>query len=185
MTEEPLADILLRMAQGERTALRNLYSEAGPKLFGVCLRMLRDRAEAEDALQEIMVKLWSKAHQFDPLRGQPMSWVVTVARNHCLDRLRSRTAALRREAATSNDAAMFEVADAAPGPETLVELKHEARRIADCLATLDPDRAAAIRSAYLDGRSYDDIARTFGIPLNTLRSWLHRGLRKLKECMDA
>ena len=115
----------------------------------------------------------------------PMSWIVTVARNHCLDRLRSRKAALRREAAGSNDTAMLEVADAGPGPETLVEMKDEARRIADCLATLDTDRATAIRSAYLDGRSYDDIASTFGIPLNTLRSWLHRGLRKLKECMDA
>ncbi|MBY6092380.1 MULTISPECIES: sigma-70 family RNA polymerase sigma factor [Rhodobacterales] len=185
MTEEPLAEILLRMAQGERAALRNLYSEAGPKLFGVCIRMLKDRAEAEDALQEILVKLWSKAHQFDPRRGRSTAWAVTIARNHCLDRLRARTAALQREATGSNERAMLEVADTGPGPETLVEMKDEARRISDCLATLEADRATAIRSAYLDGHSYDAIARALGIPVNTLRSWLHRGLRKLKECMDA
>ncbi|MEI4488598.1 sigma factor [Frigidibacter sp. MR17.14] len=80
MTDDLLAETFARMARGERAALRSLYTEACPKLFGVRLRMLRDRSEAEDALQEMMTRLWTQSHRFDPSRGLAMSWSIVIAR---------------------------------------------------------------------------------------------------------
>ncbi|MEI4488972.1 sigma-70 family RNA polymerase sigma factor [Frigidibacter sp. MR17.14] len=179
MDHDPLAETFARMARGDRAALRVLYAEAAPKLFGICIRMLRDRTEAEDALQEIMTRLWTRASRFDPARGSAMTWAVVIARNHCLDRLRAR-----RDPVARDEAAMAAVPDAGPSPETLALRRGEARRIVDCLGQLDPQRAQAIRSAYLDGESYEGISRALGVPLNTLRSWLHRGLKALRECME-
>lgn len=179
MRDDPLAETFARMGRGERAALRDLYHAAGPKLFGVCLRMLRDRGEAEDALQEIMTRLWTQAHRFDPARGAAISWSITIARNHCLDRLRARPAR-----PLEDQEAIAALPDAGPSPETLALRRDEARRIVGCLDTLESDRARAIRSAYLDGESYEGIARALGIPVNTLRTWLHRGLKALRECME-
>ncbi|MDB6452612.1 sigma-70 family RNA polymerase sigma factor [Falsirhodobacter sp. 20TX0035] len=171
--------LLLRMAAGERAAFRALYPLASPKLFGVCLRMLRDRAEAEDALQEIFTRIWTRSHRYDPDKAPAMIWMIAVARNLCIDRLRARP----RDARPDDDAASA-VADPSPSAEARIIARGEADRFRLCLNTLGADHAQAVRGAYLDGLSYEDLARRHAIPLNTLRSWLRRGLQKLRECMS-
>ncbi|MFN6952056.1 MAG: sigma-70 family RNA polymerase sigma factor [Albidovulum sp.] len=179
MAEDPVADLISRVAQADRDGFRMLYRSTSAKLFGVCLRILKERDEAEDAVQEIYTRVWLNARRYDAARARGMTWLIAIARNHAIDRLRSRPAP------TSSDDAVAEIADRKPGPEAQVVARGEARRIADCFDRLEPARAAAIRGAYLGGQSYEDLSRQHGVPLNTMRSWLRRGLLKLKECLEA
>jgi RNA polymerase sigma-70 factor, ECF subfamily len=179
MSEDPVADLLQRVATGDRAAFRDIYATTSAKLFGVALRILGTRAEAEDALQEVYTRVWLHARRFDPARGAGMTWLIAIARNHAIDRLRARP-----EAATGEQDALDAIADDRPGVLERILAAGDARRIADCFAMLDPDRAAAVQGAYLRGLSYQALADRHGVPLNTLRTWLRRSLLKLKECME-
>lgn len=176
-TTDALKPLLERIAIGERAAFRELYILTSPKLFGVCIRMLRDRPEAEDALQEIFTRIWTRSHRYDPEKARAMTWMIAVARNLYIDRLRARP---RGE---QDDETVLAIPDPSPTAEMRTIAKSEASRFRGCLDQLEKDRALAIRGAYLDGLSYEELARRHAIPLNTLRSWLRRGLSRLRECM--
>lgn len=176
--EDPVAQLIARCAAADRAAFRTLYRDTSAKLMGVLLRMLRERAEAEDALQEVYTRVWLRAARFDPAKGRGMTWLIAIARNLAIDRLRARPEA-------ASDEGLDTVQDATPRAETRLIAKGEAGRMADCFETLEPDRAQAVRGAYLDGMSYIDLAARHSVPLNTMRTWLRRSLLKLKECLDA
>lgn len=178
MTATDITKLILRVALKDRAAFDQLYAQTSAKLFGVCLRVLRDRAEAEEALQEVYVKIWTRADRFAASELSPISWLVTVARNQAIDRLRTRKAGH----AKLDDAA--EVADPTPGPEALALAGGERARIDACMGELEADRAAAVRAAYISGDSYAELAERFGVPLNTMRTWLRRSLLKLRECLE-
>ncbi|TGV62801.1 sigma-70 family RNA polymerase sigma factor, partial [Mesorhizobium sp. M2D.F.Ca.ET.160.01.1.1] len=108
----------------------------------------------------------------------PISWLVAIARNHAIDRIRAR-----RKPAVDIDTAL-DVADPAPGPEAMAVAGDETERIHLCLDELEKDRAAAVRGAYLNGESYAELAERHGVPLNTMRTWLRRSLLKLRECLE-
>lgn len=171
--------LLSRVALRDRSAFKDLYGRTSAKLFGVCLRILNDRAEAEEALQEVYVKIWQRADRYVAGGYSPISWLVAVARNHCLDVIRAR-----RPVSDDLDVAL-EVADAGPTPEQAAESSGERSRIDACLAELDADKAEAVRGAYLDGYSYEELAARHFVPLNTMRTWLRRSLLKLRECLSA
>lgn len=177
LDQDTTDDILCRVAAGDRTAFRALYAVAAPKLFGICLRMLHDRAEAEDALQEAFVRFWTRSHRYDPKKALAMTWMIAVTRNLCIDRLRARPQM------QSTDDVLPGLPDLGPTAEMRVIAQGEADRFLRCLGQLSKDRARAIQGAYLDGLSYEALAQRHAIPLNTLRSWLHRGLQKIRECM--
>jgi len=177
--EDPIAELIAATGRADRSAFRSLYDQAGAKLFGICVRILKDRSEAEDAVQEVFTRVWLNARRFDRTRGRGMTWLIAIARNHAIDRLRARP----ERSAETDEAA--EIPDRQPGPEAAAVAAGEAKRIADCFDLLDPARAAAIRGAYLGGLSYEDLARRHEVPLNTMRSWLRRGLLSLKECLEA
>jgi RNA polymerase sigma-70 factor (ECF subfamily) len=179
LNSDPVAQLLTQVAAGDRVAFGQLYDAASAKLFGVLIRILNNRSEAEDALQEVFTRLWLNARRFDPARARGMTWAIAVARNHAIDRLRARPAP------AAGEEALLAVADPKPGAEASVIAQSEARRITECFGTLEPARAEAIRGAYLNGLSYEDLARRHEVPLNTMRSWLRRGLLKLKECLEA
>ena len=176
-----VADIeamIAKCALGDRRAFAALYQATSGKLFGVLLRILTDRAEAEDALQEVYVKIWKGAGLYRVNGLSPMTWLITIARNHAIDRLRGR-----RPAAREADE-VVDLADNAPGPEARAIAASEAGRIARCMDTLEPDRAEAVRRAYLGGETYADLAERFAVPLNTIRTWLRRSLMKLRDCLS-
>ncbi|GGL60052.1 sigma-70 family RNA polymerase sigma factor [Wenxinia marina] len=175
---DDLEACIARVALGDRAAFRDLYGRTSGKLFGVCLRVLRDRGRAEDALQEAFVKVWANAGRYRKGRARPMTWLITIARNAAIDAARRR----REETAGADDAAA-DMAAPGGGPEEAAIVRGEATRIVACMGELPEDRRAAVRGAYLGGQSYDDLARTHGVPLNTMRSWLRRALIALKECM--
>jgi RNA polymerase sigma-70 factor (ECF subfamily) len=174
-----IADLISRTALRDRQAFRDLYQRTSAKLFGVTLRILRDRAEAEEALQEVYVKIWQRADRYAVGGYSPISWLVAVARNHALDMLRAR-----RPVSADIDVAL-EVADHAPDPEQAAIGKGERSRIDACLGELEAEKAEAVRGAYLDGFSYDELAVRYNVPLNTMRTWLRRSLIKLRECLSA
>lgn len=172
-----LAGLIARVALRDRAAFGALYRQASPKLFAICMRLLKDRREAEDALQEVFVKIWTNADRYLPDVASPAAWLATVARNHAIDRLRTR-----RPGGVALDQAA-ELADGAPGPEASAITRSEGRRIDDCLGQLAPERAEAVRRAYVEGDSYQELSARFAVPLNTMRSWLRRSLLQLRECL--
>lgn len=176
---DDIAALISRVALRDRAAFSSLYSATAPKLFSVCLRILKDRAEAEDALQEIYVKIWQRADRFAATGAGPSGWLVAIARNHAIDLLRAR-----RPAGDSIDEEGSSIVDSAPDPERAAVVKGEGRRIDRCMEELESDRASAVRSAYVEGLTYQELAERHDVPLNTMRTWLRRSLLKLRECLD-
>lgn len=174
-----ISDLIARCALRDRQAFRDLYQRTSAKLFGVSLRILRDRAEAEEALQEVYVKIWQRADRYVAGGYSPISWLVAVARNHALDVLRAR------KPVTDDIDAALDVADGAPDPEQSALESGERARIDGCLGELEEPKADAVRGAYLDGFSYEELAARHNVPLNTMRTWLRRSLIKLRECLSA
>jgi len=175
-----LAAAIRRVAAGDRAALRFVYDQTAAKLFGVCLRILKDRSEAEDVLQEVYLTVWRKAGAFDETRASPITWLVALTRNRAIDRLRSGTVARLSEPIEAADA----VSDPAPLAEEMVERGQEQAKLDACLGELEGRQAAAIRSAFIDGTTYEELARVSGVPLGTMKSTIRRGLAKLRACLE-
>ena len=146
--------------------------------MGVLLRMLRERAEAEDAVQEVFTRIWLRAGRYDPAKGRGMTWMIAVARNLALDRLRRRT----MDQADGN--AVEALVDQTPTAERRLIAMGEAGRVTECFDQLEPVKADAVRGAYLLGQSYTELAARHSVPLNTMRTWLRRSLISLRECLD-
>ena len=176
---DDISALILRVGLRDRRAFDRLYQAVAPKLFGTCLRILRSRPEAEEAVQEVFVRIWLRADRFSVTGQSPMSWLMAIARNQAIDRLRAR-----RTVTGALDDAALEIRDPAPTPEARSIARAEHRRLDGCLAQLDGDRAAAVRGAYLDGDSYAELAARHNVPLNTMRTWLRRSLMRLKECLE-
>jgi RNA polymerase sigma-70 factor (ECF subfamily) len=177
MAEDDIEELLARCGLGDRAAFSRLYALTGGKLYGVSLRILGNRSDAEDAVQETFVKIWHSAGRFRTAHGRAMGWLVSIARNQAIDTLRARKAPAR------DISKMVDLADKGPTPEVSALGADDRRRIEACLDTLPPDRAAAVTAAYVEGWTYDDLARRFDVPLNTMRTWLRRALISLRECL--
>jgi RNA polymerase sigma-70 factor, ECF subfamily len=180
MTDDPIAALLRHVAAQDRAAFREIYSAASSKLMGVLLRILGNRAEAEDALQEVFTRVWLRAGRYDPDKGRGMTWLIAIARNHAIDRLRSRAV----QSDNDDGEEMAQVADTSRSALSALLAEGEARRAVKCFDALEPDRSAAVQGAYLEGLSYEVLAERFGVPINTMRTWLRRSLLKLRECLD-
>jgi RNA polymerase sigma-70 factor (ECF subfamily) len=178
MAEATLERLLALTALGDRRAFDTLYQRTNAKLFGVCLRILQDRAEAEDALQDAYVKIWRYAERYAAARARPMTWMIAIARNLCIDRLRSR----RSPAAALEAAAAVE--DAALRPDERAMARGEAKRLMDCIRGLGDGEARLIRIAYFGGLTYAALAERDGLPLGTIKSKMRRALAALRECLN-
>ncbi len=179
MAGEDLGVLISRISMRDRSAFDLLYEQASPKLFAICLRILGERGEAEDALQDIFVRIWQRAGTFSTDGRSPTGWLATIARNHAIDRLR------QKKPATRDIDDVYDLADGARTPEEDAHLKSEGRRIDHCMQRLEPDWASAVKDAYVQGLSYNELAEQYKVPLNTMRTRLRRSLIKLKECLEA
>lgn len=175
-----LEQLIARVALGDRTAFSALYDATSAKLHAVCLSLLKDRPEAEDVLQEVYVRVWRSADRYASNGLSPMTWLITIARNRAIDRLRARSA---RPVSAPADAAL-DLVSTEPSPEAAAIRAQERSMLAMCLSELGPEQADAVRAIYLEGLSYADLAHREGIALNTLRSWLRRSLLRLKDCVS-
>jgi len=178
MQNAEIETLITRTALGDRTAFSNLYDKTSGKLLGICLRVLKERSIAEDALQDVYVKIWKNADRYQITGQGPMPWLATIARNTAIDRLRAQK--------PETDLGYYADVLPAPGltPEQSVVAASEASRLANCLDKLDKEKRSAVTGAYLQGETYRDLAARLSIPLNTVRTWLRRSLIDLRECMS-
>jgi RNA polymerase sigma-70 factor (ECF subfamily) len=177
---EQLALALGRVAQGSQAALGEVYQRTSAKLFGICIRILEERSEAEDALQEIYVNVWRKAGSFDPAKASPITWLAALARNRSIDRKR----ALASRGASAPVEEALDLADDAPDALARLESREESGRIDACLSELDDRQNRAIRATFYEGLSYPELASRWAVPLGTMKSWIRRGLIRLKDCLE-
>ncbi|MFY9878959.1 MAG: sigma-70 family RNA polymerase sigma factor [Pseudolabrys sp.] len=175
-----IAAALGRIPAGDRAALQTVYRLTSAKLFGVCVRILGERAEAEDVLQEVYVTVWRKAADFDASRASPMTWLIALARNRSIDRLRASRVSRNMDPIDS----ATEVADMAAAADTALEGVQEHARLHGCLDGLVSHERAALRGAFFDGNTYDDLAKRMNVPLGTMKSWIRRAMIKLKACLE-
>jgi len=173
-----LVNLLDATARGDRAAFAQLYARTSAKLYGVCLRLLGNEAEAQDVLQEVYVTVWQKAGRFDGSRASPITWLAVIARNKGIDRLRQRPAA-----AEELDQAAG-VKDEAPLAFDVIDRRQEAARLGNCLDELDERARTMIRAAFLDGATYPQLAERERVPLGTMKSWIRRGLQRLRGCLE-
>lgn len=171
-------------ARHDAEALRRLYDHASPYLLGVALRIVRDRQTAEDVLHDAFLKIWSAAGSYDGNRGEARGWLFSIVRHEALNAVRSRMRAIPvdEDVAQALDA---EAAMAAfPTPFDAAEQRVLVGRLGECLGELEIPKRDSILLAYLDGCSQSEIAKRLGAPLGTVKAWMRRGLRALKECMQ-
>lgn len=171
--------LVAEVAAGDRTAFEALYRATSARLFGICLRVLSDRAEAEDVLQDAFVTIWHRAAQFDANRAGAIAWLSTIARNRAIDRLRARPPMSRAPLAAIED-----MADPGTTPERNAESITDRSRLERCLEQLDDRRRSLIRTAFFDGATYDELAARIGAPLGSVKSWIRRGLMQLRTCLE-
>lgn len=173
-----LAVVLQRVAAGDRGAFEEVYRRTSVKLFGVCLRILPTRQEAEEALQDAYLSVWQRARSFDPARGSAMTWLITLTRNRAIDRLRGSGRALGVPIELA-----AEVADPSPLAPALLDASEDEQRLARCLGTLESGDARLIRTAFFEGSTYAELAQRLTTPLGTIKSRIRRALLKLRECL--
>lgn len=168
-----LNDDLTLSAAGDRAAFARIYATTSHKLFGIVLRLVRDREAAEDVLQEVYLKIWDCAGGFDAGRASPITWMATIARNTAIDSLR------RRDRRREDGEPTTEAADTAvtSDPDLRIGLVR-------CMNLLEDHQRQFIRSAFFDGYSYSELATNAAVPLGTMKSWIRRGLERLRYCLD-
>lgn len=175
-----IVEALARIPGGDRAALQTVYRLTSAKLFGVALRILGEPSEAEDVLQDVYVTVWRKAADFDVGRASPMTWLIAIARNRAIDRLRAE----KRSRAMAPIEAAAGVADGGDGADNNMVRTEDRTRLHACLDDLAGHERAALRGAFFDGSTYEDLAGRMNVPLGTMKSWIRRAMIKLKTCLE-
>ncbi len=185
-----LSQLLARTGLGDRAAFGRLYESTSGHLYAVVQRIQRDRALAEDLLQDIYVSVWKAAASFDAARSQPLTWLTHIARNRAIDSLRRAQAQPRTESLSAPDdddihpdpAEALESPD--PGPLELLGQASDRRELTQCLERLTPPQRQSVALAFFDGLSHAEVAEHLRQPLGTVKSWVRRALMTLKSCLD-
>ncbi|MEM9782326.1 MAG: sigma-70 family RNA polymerase sigma factor [Pseudomonadota bacterium] len=173
-----LAALLSAVADGDERSLAALYDAAGAKLFGIALRITRERSLAEDALQEAFVHVWQNADRYERGRGSPMAWLTVIVRNRSIDLLRRRGRGVQGRSV--GDDALEAMADPVAATDGGVEVLALAR----CLERMEERGQELVLLAYFEGWTREELAQRFEAPVNTIKTWLRRGLLGLRACLE-
>lgn len=174
-----LVEVLRRVALRDRAAFETLYQATSSKLYGIVLRIVIRRSLADEVLQEVYVKIWERADDFDAQRASPITWMATIARNRALDE--------KRRANVMPTAELPEGFDMAADIEHALgrmEQNDQLRALLSCLGVLQPEKREAILLAYYRGLSREELAKRFGRPVPTIKTWLHRSMAELRGCLS-
>ena len=174
-----LVEALVATGNADRAAFRQVYKLTSAKLFGICLRICGERQAAEDVLHEVYITIWKRAGAYEPGRASPISWLATIARNRAIDWRRANPAA--RTAPVED---LVNLPDDTLSAPDQMDQEEAARRLHLCLDALDQPQRDAIRTAFFDGLTYAELADRKAVPLGTMKSWIRRGLMRLKDCLD-
>jgi len=177
--------LLQRIASRDTAALAELYDRHSRLLFGLILRIVRDRGEAEDLLQEAFVRVWTRAETYDAQVGGPLPWIVRVARNCAIDRLRARRTRATVDAPAIDVAAI----EAAPvmdiqTPETTVLMSERRQTLTDALVDLPTDQRQLIEAAFFEGYTHSELAHRFRLPLGTVKTRIRAGMIAMRKRLE-
>ena len=177
---DDLSPLLRRVAARDAAAFAALYQRTSPKLYGVVARILTRGDAAADVLQEAYVRIWEKAGDFDPQKGSPLAWMATIARNRALDEVRRV-----RPGSLEDQPEGFEPAADEVDPLAARERSEGLAALVACLEKLDEEKRAILMLAYYRGSSREALAKRFGRPVATIKTWLHRSLAELRVCLKS
>jgi RNA polymerase sigma-70 factor, ECF subfamily len=173
-----LQALVARSALGDRAAFQELYQATAPKLFAVALRILRREDWAEEVLQECYVSVWRHAGEYDASRAAPMTWMTSIVRNRCLDWLR------KPNPEAPDEDLLNELQSDNPGPLARLEQARDTAALGRCLRGLDARQRQAIALAFYEGLSHAELAHHLRQPLGTVKTWVRRGLARLRACLE-
>ena len=179
-----LTQLLARTALADQAAFSELYRLTAPHLYGVALRILREPAQAEELLQDAFVSIWHHAGSYAAAKAKPRTWLAAIVRNRCLDQLRRRqpdTVTMTRD----EDESDMEFEDMGPTPEAMLLAGADAQSIRACVDGLEGGQKQAISLAFVRGMSHAELAQHLRQPLGTVKSWVRRGLERLRKCLEA
>ncbi len=179
-SSERLGQLLSRCSLGDQAAFAELYEATSAKLFGISLRILRREAWAEEALQEAYVKIWRHAESYNPGRGRPMTWMINVVRNQSLDLLRRADYRVAEDEWTAEK----DRRTSADNPATQAETSQEMQQVLGCLGNLGEEQRDCILLSYHQGLTPTEVADRMKRPVGTVKTWIRRGLIKLRECLE-
>lgn len=179
---EQLSAWLAATAAGDRRAFAQLYRASSAHLFGLLLRILKRRDWAEEALQDCFLRVWQKSESYEPAKGSPLTWLSTIARYRALDLLRMK----RPEVEMPDEGATppLTLADWSENPEARAGEREGVERLRDCLETLQDEQRRGVLLAYYEGYTHQELAKVMKAPLGTVKSWVRRGLLRLRDCLD-
>ena len=175
---DDLNNLLSRIVTRDTIAFAALYKQTSAKLYGVIARILTRGDVAADVLQETYVRIWERAGDFDPGKGSPLAWMATIARNRALDEVRRV-----RPVSLEDQPEGFEPAAEEIDPLAARERSEGLTALVDCLKALDEEKRAVVLLAYYRGLSREALAKRFGRPVPTIKTWLHRSLAQLRDCL--
>jgi len=176
---DELGRLLSRCSLGDQAAFGQLYEATSAKLFGIALRILRRESWAEEALQEAYVKIWRHADSYNPGRGRPMTWMINVVRNQSLDLLRRADYRAQEEEWNPDSDART----SADNPAAEAETSQEMQRVMGCLGMLGNEQRDCILLSYHQGLTPTEVAGRLKRPVGTVKTWIRRGLVKVRECL--
>ena len=174
-----LTGLLARVARGDHQAFELLYGELAGPIYGVVRQVLRDPAQSEEIAQEVLLEIWRTASRFDPAKGSPAAWALTIAHRRAVDRVRSETASSRREERAAADLA-GEYDDVAE----VVAATLDGQRVRRCLGSLTELQRESIKLAYYGGYSYPQVAQLLGVALGTVKTRIRDGLIRMRDCLE-
>jgi RNA polymerase sigma factor (sigma-70 family) len=177
---DELAPLLIAIAAGDRIAFRELYDRVGPKLFAIIRRINRNAAGAEEILQDVFLKVWSNAGRFSVESGSGMAWLAAISRNRAIDVIRQKPPQ-QTSFADNKPQPCDDIAD----PTDRETQMNDVDSLRHCLGDIEEPTRSCILLAYYEGFSRDELASRYGQPVNTIKSWLHRGLTNLKQCLES
>jgi RNA polymerase sigma-70 factor (ECF subfamily) len=175
-------ELLRRIATRDHAALAELYDRHSQLAYSLIMRILRSQSDAEDVLQETFVRVWLRADTYDPLRGSPAAWLLRIARNRAIDRLRARRAQPTVAVPPGAPSAMEPITS--DTPETALESHTTAGMVRTALAALTPAQRELIEAAFFEGYTHTALATRFGVPLGTVKTRIRTGLAALRDRLE-
>lgn len=181
--EDTLEPLLAAVARGDQAAFAELYAQTSSRLFAILVRMLQRSDWAEEALQDVYLRIWRRSESYAPDRGAPLAWLSTIARYRALDLIRARGRA-PADSAGDEDITELPLVDESARPEDHAAQQQGLDRLQQCLKGLSPEQRRSVLLSYYEGYTHSELAQRLEAPLGTVKSWVRRGLTQLRTCLE-